>query len=105
LDDEERITPFGEPSTDANPEPAVAVTEPWAWRPALQHDQLQRRHRFSATKSALGFAHVATTLPAHLIRLTPLPPSSTCWESFTGPARRKGRWIEFLRPTGQNRVR
>jgi hypothetical protein len=38
-------------------------------------------------------------LPAHLIMLTPLP-SSTCRELFTRPGRRKGRWIEFLRPTG-----
>jgi hypothetical protein len=40
LDDEERVAPFGKPSTDENPEPAVAVTEPWTWHPALQHDQL-----------------------------------------------------------------
>jgi hypothetical protein len=29
LDDEERVAPCGEPPTDENPEPAVAVTEPW----------------------------------------------------------------------------
>jgi hypothetical protein len=31
------------------------------------------------------------------------PPSSTCRELFTRPGRRKGRWIEFLRPAGERR--
>jgi hypothetical protein len=40
LDDQERVAPCGKPSTDENPEPAVAVPEPGAWRPAMQYDQL-----------------------------------------------------------------
>jgi hypothetical protein len=40
LDDEERVAPCRKPSTDENPESAVAVTKPWAWHPALQHVQL-----------------------------------------------------------------
>jgi hypothetical protein len=40
LNDEQELSPSRKPPTDENPEPAVAVTEPWVWRPALQHDQL-----------------------------------------------------------------
>jgi hypothetical protein len=40
LDDEEQVAPCGKPLTDENSKPAVAVTKPWVWRPALQHDQL-----------------------------------------------------------------
>src|SRR5262249_56729166 len=40
LNDEEGLSPSGHPPTSENPEPAVAVTQPGTWRPALQHDQL-----------------------------------------------------------------
>ena len=40
LNDEEGLPPSGHPPTGENPEPAVAVTQPGTWRPALQHDQL-----------------------------------------------------------------
>src|SRR4029450_12612778 len=53
LDDEERVAPFGKPSTDENPEPAVAVTEPWTWHPALQHDQLLTQAQISRRSSPL----------------------------------------------------
>jgi hypothetical protein len=75
LDDEERVAPCGEPPTDENPEPAVAVTEPWTWHPALQHDQLLTQAQIldDYNKSVLGFVHAAMALPAHLIMLTPPP--------------------------------
>jgi hypothetical protein len=40
LNDEEKLAPSGNPPTGENPEPAVAVTQPGAWRPAVQYDQL-----------------------------------------------------------------
>lgn len=40
LHDEEGLSPAGHPATSENPEPAVAGTQPEAWRPALQHDHL-----------------------------------------------------------------
>jgi hypothetical protein len=55
LDDEERVAPCGKPPTDENPEPAVAVTEPWAWRPALQHDQLLTQAQILDDQVRSGF--------------------------------------------------
>jgi hypothetical protein len=55
LDDEERVAPFGKPPTDENPEPAVTVTEPWAWRPALQHDQLLTQAKILDDQVRSGF--------------------------------------------------
>ena len=55
LDDEERVAPCGKPSTDENPEPAVAVTEPWAWHPALQHDQLLTQAQILDDQVRSGF--------------------------------------------------
>jgi hypothetical protein len=55
LDDEERVAPFGEPPTDENPEPPVAVTKPWAWHPALQHDQLLTQAQILDNQVRSGF--------------------------------------------------
>jgi hypothetical protein len=100
LDDEERVAPCGKPSTDENPESAVAVTEPWAWRPALQHDQLMTQAKILDDQVRSGFRPRRDRSSCPPDHADSPSPSSTCWESFTGPARRKGRWIEFLRPTG-----
>ena len=63
-----------------------------------RRSRILSRHRFPTIKSALGFAHAAIALPAHLIMLTP-PSILDLPGSFTRPGRRKGRGIEFLRPT------
>jgi hypothetical protein len=40
LNGQEKLAPSGNPPTGENPEPAVAVTQPGASRPAVQYDQL-----------------------------------------------------------------
>jgi hypothetical protein len=100
LEDQERVAPFGKPSTDENPEPAVAVTEPWAWRPALQHDQLLTQAQILDDQVRSGFCPRRDRSPRPPDHAKPLPSVLDLPGSFTGPARRKGRWIEFLRPTG-----
>jgi hypothetical protein len=40
LHDEKELAPSGNPPAGENPEPPIAGTQPGAWCPALQHDQL-----------------------------------------------------------------
>jgi hypothetical protein len=86
LDDEERVVPSGKPSTDENPEPAVAVTEPWVWRPALQHDQLLTQAQILDDQVRSGFRPRRDR--------SPRPPDHTEPPSFlvlTGVFHRPGR--------------
>ena len=87
LDDEERVAPCGKPSTDENPEPAVTVTEPWAWHPALQHDQLLTQAQILDDQVRSGFRPCRDRSPRPPDHAD--PPPSTCRESFTGPGTRE----------------
>ena len=97
LNDEEGLSPSGHPPTGENPKPAVAVTQPGTWRPALQHDHCWRRQRFSVIRSALDVNHAAIAFPAHLITLNPLP--SLSWrEVFHGPGQKERAVDRVLAP-------
>ena len=59
------------PGLDARLFDAVSVTEPWAWRPALPHDQLLTQAQILDDQVRSGFPYAAAALPAHLITPTP----------------------------------
>ena len=96
LDDEERVAPCGEPPTDENPEPAVAVTEPWAWRPALQHDHLLTQAQILDDQVRSGFAPRRDRSPRPPDHAEPSRYHSRPAGSLSqGLARRKGWWMRL----------
>jgi hypothetical protein len=102
LDDEEQVAPCGEPPTDENPEPAVAVTEPWAWHPTLQHDQLLTQAQILDDRVRSGFRPRRDRSPRPPDHADP-PPILDLPGVFHTAWHKERRWIEFLRPTGAAR--
>jgi hypothetical protein len=97
LDDEERVAPFGKPSTDENPEPAVAVAQPRARRPALQHKQLLAQAEILRDQDRSGCEPRRNRLPRPPDHAR-LPPVLPLTEGFHRPGEKESGVDRVLAP-------